>query len=370
MVDVAKDRSPSSVKIVGNDEVYAADVKLIGGDRRILAQAEIDVNSLRGSDPIADTWFFIGTELNSVGVGGAGDTVRVQILAGDNGTKFPAVDVTTVVVGGWDEDDLAAAIVTNLNGNVNFTLNYSARKIYNEAVTVYITAKQPGPQGSRPNVGDFLVTTTGTTVATPAFDNIVQRQKNTSLARDPANPTLGILGISGSVSASAGEVTGRFVEFFEDGGASSNLLVNGSVTPVVFTVPADAVKEKFIESIRFEIAGNGIKFGQFFSKSGAGGLTNGVMLTIRSNNSEFTFPILKTTENFLNEFALGGDNFDLFIQAGSDQCRATLTFAAPFQMFKQGTFGVDDFLKVTIQDNITSGVSSFKALAFGFFRDF
>lgn len=368
MPDLNQTNATQTVRIAGGDENHEVDVILDGGVRKLAAKADVTVNSLRGFDPIADTWFFIGTEADTLGVGGPGDTVRVQILAGDDATKFPAVDVTTTVLAGWEEVDLANAIVSNLNADANFSLNFSTRKLFLDAVTVYITAKRPGPEGARPNINDFLVTTTGTTVATRAFDNIVQRQKNTSLARDPANPTLGVIGISGSVSASSGEVTGRFVHFFENGG-SNNLRVNGSSTPVVFSILTDATRETFIESIRFEAAGNGIKFGQFFSKSG-GELTNGVSLKIRSNDSEFIFPALKATENFLNEFAFGPDNFNVFIQSGTDQCRATLTFGAPFQLFKSGTFTTDDFLSVTIQDNLSSGLTSFKALVSGFFRDF
>ena len=146
--------------------------------------------------------------------------------------------------------------------------------------------------------------------------------------------------------------------------------VNGSVTPVLFTIPADASETKFVESIRIESSGNGIKFGQFLSKSGAGGLTNGLELIIRSNNSVLTFPVLTVTESFLNEFALGGDNFDLFIQAGGDQMRATLSFAAPFELQKVGTFATDDFIQLKVQDNVSSGLTSLQALVFGFMREF
>lgn len=366
-LDITKRAQP--VELFDETTGLSASIVLDGGVPKLRSLSDVTVNSLRGFDPIADTWGFIGTEANSTGVGAAGDTIRTQIAAGDDVSLFPAVDVSTTVQVGDTEEILADRHVSELNGDSNFSLRYSARRINKRAVTVYITAKEAGPQGERPNINDYQFTATGTTVVTPAFQNIIRRQKDTSLARDPSDPTLGVIGISGSVSATAGDVTGRFVEFFLNGGSSS-LLVDGSVTPVDFTVTSDAVDVKFIRSIRFAATGNGIKFGQFLSKSGAGGLTNGIEVTIRSNNAEFTFAPIKTTENFLNGFAIGEDNFNLFIQAGGDQMRATLTFLAPFELQKTGTFATDDFLRVRIRDNITAGISMLDCRAFGFKREF
>lgn len=370
MADLNEKEASKTVRIVGGDEAHFADVILEGGEKKLRAKADVTVNSLRGFDPIADTWGFIGTEADSKGVGAAGDVVTVQILAGDDAALFPAVDVDTTVVVDDTEDDLADRIVANLTADANFALRFFARRINKRATTVYISAKEQGPQGERPNINDFLFTATGTTVVTRAFDKIIRQQKDTSLARDPADPTLGVLGISGSVSASQGEVSSRFVDFFKEPGSSDDMRVDGSSTAVDFLIEADPIETKFIESLRIEASGNGIKFGQFLSKSGAGGLTNGLELVIRSNNSELVFPVFRVTESFLNEFALGGDNFDLFIQAGGDQMRATLSFTAPFELQKQNTFVLDDFVRLRVQDNIVSGLTSLKALAFGFMREF
>lgn len=367
MSDVSFAQSAMPVTIVDEATGLSPDVVLDGGFKKLRSLADVTVNSLRGFDPIADTWFFIGTELDSQGVGAAGDTVRVQIAAGDNASILPSVDVTTNVLANDTEEDLATRIVNNLNGDANFTLNFFARLIDSPSATVYITSRFPGPGYERPNVDDFQVTTTGTTVVTRAFQNIIRRQKNTSLARDPANPTLGVLGISGTVQAGAGEVTGRIVEFAKNAG-SSDLRVNGSVTPVDFTVPASSTKQRFITSIRFEALGNGIQFTKFLSIVGT--LTNGVLLTLRSNNSQIDFPAIKATEDFASYFSLGAANFDLYDVAGTDYFRATLTFEAPFQIYKAGTFATDDFIQVRIRDNLSAGLSRFQCIAFGFERDF
>lgn len=362
-----KNRLATQSTITGRDGVYEADVALINGAPHLRTFGIQDIESLRAFDPIADTWGYIGTEQDSIGVGAAGDTIRTQIAAGDNATLFPAVDVSTTVQAGDTEEDLANRHVADLNSDPDFSLRYFARRVNNRAVTVYITAREPGPQGERPNVGDYLFTATGTTTVTAAFDNIIRRSKITSLARDPSNPTLGILGISGSVTASEGNISGRFIEFAENGG-SSDLLVNGSGSPVDFTIPANVDNEKFITSLRFAAGGNGMKFGQFFSKNQT--LTNGVEVTIRSNNAEFVFPLLKSTEDFKNNFSLGSDNFAYFRVPGTDHADATLSFPAPIQLFRQGTFGTDDFIRVRIQDDLNSGLSLFNFRAFGFTREF
>lgn len=370
MTDIDIEKRNTHVSLVDEETGLTANIELIDGQKSIRTFGVQAIESLRGFDPIADTWFYIGTENDSTGAGDIGDTVRVQIAAGDDVAKFPAVDVTTTLTAteAGDETALANLIVTNLNGDANFSLNYFARRIDEDAVTVYITARFPGPSGERPNIDDFLVTTTGTTTATRAHQNIIRRNKQTSLARDPANPTLGILGISGSVTAGEGDVTGRIIEFAMDGGSGDDLRVDGSVTPVDFFIYPSADKERFFTSLRFIATGNGIQISNFLSKNTP--LTTGVLVTIRSNNSEIDFPLIKSTADFISFFSRGPADNELYDVSGTDYFRSTLSFAAPFQLYKQGTFATDDFIRVRIQDDISSGIASFKFIGFGFERDF
>ena len=369
MADITDKQQSEVVRIAGGDENHVADVILEEGVRKLVSKSDVTVNSLRGFDPIADTWFYIGTEGDSVGAGGIGDTVRVQIAAGDQPSIYPAVDVTSTLTAteAGDETALANLIVNDLNTDSNFSSRFFARRLDDIATTVYITSRVPGPGDERPNANDFQVSSTGTTVVTAAFDSIVRRQKNTSLARDPANPTLGVLGISGSVTAGEGDVTGRIVEFAENGGSDS-LKVDGSITPQEFIINASPDKERFFTSLRFEASGNGIQFTNFLSQNGP--LSNGILVTIRSNDSEITFPAITTTEDFASFFSRGASDFNLFDVSGTDYFRATLSFTAPFQVYKQGTFNTDDFIKVTIQDDLSSGIVQFKFIGFGFERDF
>ena len=94
------------------------------------------------------------------------------------------------------------------------------------------------------------------------------------------------------------------------------------------------------------------------------------MVTLRSNNSEKSFTTIKKTADFGRTFSRGADGFQLYDVSGTDLFIATLTFAAPIQIYKQGTFPTDDFIKVTIADDLTSGIAEFDFVGFGFERDF
>ena len=128
MADLTQEDSSQYVSIVDEVTGLKASIVLDGGVNKLRALADVTVNSLRGFDPIADTWMFIGTEGDSTGAGGIGDTVRTQLLAGDDLTLFPAVDVTSTLTaneaGVGKETALANLIVTELNADANFSLNY------------------------------------------------------------------------------------------------------------------------------------------------------------------------------------------------------------------------------------------------------
>ncbi len=362
-IDDLKNASP--IKITGSDEAQVADVQLIDGAPSLRTFGIQAIESLRGFDPIADVWFYIGTEENSSGAGAAGDTIRVQIAATlDNPTDFPAVDVTYTLISAdaGDEEVLAVNLASYLNSQPSFSTLWRAQRISGSGV-IYITARKPGGQYERPNTNDFIVTSTGTTVVTRAFDKIIRRNKITSLARDPADPRQGILGITGSVVQSEGDVTSRFTTLFQ------NLLVNGSVTPVVFEVPAHATEVRFISKVVFGGRGSGIQFGKFLSQSGTG-LTNGILISYKSNDFSGQLEPVKTTDDFVDFVAGDPDNFALYIQSGGDKFIATLEFNVPLELRPQGEFASNDYFRITIRDNLTSGVTSLRAAATGFNREF
>ena len=306
------------------------------GTNRLATDAVVTVVSQLGFDDIADTWFAIGDFDDSTGAdaASAGDTIRVQIAAGDDATRYPAIDVTYTITSGdlsasFPEVTIAKNVAAALNANGTFNDLWTASTVKDNGI-VHVSSKLKGEMGERPNTNDFTVTPTGGVTVTVGFTTIERRNKTTSLRRDLEDPRIGILGISGSVEVTPGALGDIFIENAKNG-SSANLLVNGSSTPVDFTINSQANKDIFIQEIRFYGGGNGIKFGQILSKNTT--LTNGIQVTIQSDEASLTLPLIKKTEDFKNKFAFGqaaGGQFRIDVQSGADQFLASFSFATPF----------------------------------------
>ena len=343
----------------------------------LVTDATVVVESTFGFDQNPDSYFTI------INTGGAGTTWTIFINGTSNDPSTPDRDVPSytkvfTVLGGEQGDEIALRdrIIQELNADATFKDNclLKAQKSTDRAV-VHIFSKAFSASGEffeRPLAGDFTVTIGGSPgdgVRVVGFDNLISRSKPVTISRDFDSPhRLGLFGITGNVRVEAKELSDIFVEEAKNGG-SPNMLVNGSGTPVDFIIPASATTDLFIEDLIFDARGNGIKFNQFFSKSGSGGLSVGVQVTIQSDGVSTSFPVLKATEDFKNKWAAlsgTGATFRIDVQAGSDECLAILAFPNPFIMRVAGTFTTDDFIRVRINDNITSGVSRFNFRAKGF----
>ena len=343
------------------------------GANRLATDSVVTVTSQLGFDDIADTWFAIGLFTDSTGVGGDGDEIRVQIAAGDDATRYPAIDVTYTITSSdvadpFPELAVAAGLVNALNSDNTFKKQWTAQTILDNGI-IHISSDLKGEMGERTTANAFQVTATGTTTVTLGFTTIKRRNKTTSLARDPEDPRIGILGISGNVQVTPGAIGDIFINTAKNSG-SADMRVNGSSTPVVFSINPVADKDIFIEEIRFYGGGNGIQYGNFLSKNGP--LTNGISLDIKSDDIAADYPfMIQTTEDFKNKFAFGtGANWVLDLVSGTDQFRATWIFINPFPLRAIGTFGVDDFINITINDNlVTGGITELEFVAIGFEKD-
>lgn len=345
----------STVKVTGGDELYTADVLLNAGIKRMATDAVVTVEEIFGLDNIADTWFRItacpnGSSLTvSIAAGASGGAVSeaVSFVAPTNGVLLTCAD----------------QVITELNANSTFNSAFRASRVKDNAI-IHITSKFYGEYGERSISGDFAVVFSGGATGTVYWDNIIRRRKTTSLSRDPNDKRIGVLGISGDVQQTPGALGDLYVEKFLNG-ASPNMIVNGSVTPVVFSIAADTEHDIYINEIRFYGNANGIKFGQFLGQNTV--LTNGLLIEIKSDNEPTSLPTIKSTDDFKHVFALGdAQGFQLHIQSGRDDFLASLRFTSPFVIRKSGTFTVNDYAKITVRDNLTSGVLLLEALAFGF----
>ena len=356
-------RASAPVSLVDEDTGLTANIELIDGQKSLRTFGIQAIESLRGFDPQCDVWFYIGDELNSTGAGQIGDQVRVLIAAGDDPIDYPEVDLTYTLVAGdvGDEEQLSLNIANFLNSSIDFNPLWRAQRIQGNGC-VYITAKKPGGQFERPNTGDFQVFATGTTTVTAAFDKIIRRNKITGLARDPVDPRQGQLGIQGSVVQSEGDVTNRFQIVFPV------LNVNASlVSPSNFTVNADPAEVRFITNVVLSGRDNGIQFGRFLAENSP--LTNGILVSFKSNDVIVNREPIKTTGDLLDLHAEDPDNFVIYFASGADKFTAVLEFSVPLELRPQGEFVTDDYLTISIRDNL-SGILQLRAIVNGFNREF
>ncbi len=156
---------------------------------------------------------------------------------------------------------------------------------------------------------------------------------------------------------------GNLVFRHAENGGSNDMTVNGSVTPVEFTVTADANFDTVVESLAFESFASGIKIDKFLSLNSS--LSTGLIIEVKSEDTIFQFLPITDTQEFDAHFAYGpGRSFDLIFASGNDSMVARFGPATPFIIKKQGTYATDDYIKVTVADNL-SQISSLQFLIFG-----
>jgi hypothetical protein len=337
---------------------------------------QVEVRSTFGYDQFPDSYFTI------VNTGLSGDTWTIYIAGTSVDPSLPDRDIpayskifTVEASEVGDEISFRNRIVTELNADATFksTCYLKAVKCTDRA-TIQIHSTKFSASNEfyeRPTAGSFTVTITGTAQVIVGFDNLISRSKPVTISKDIDSPhRLGTFGVSGTVSITYKELADLFVQEAQYLG-SPNMLVNGSITPIVFTIPASQTSDIYIEDLIYDGQGNGVRFGNFLASSA---LINGVLLTIKSDNVITSFPLIYRNEDFKNKFAaLSGDgsNFRIDVQAGSDEILAILRFNNPFVMRAQNTFGTgnDDYIKITIQDNLTAKGSRFNFRAKGFEKE-
>lgn len=133
-------------------------------------------------------------------------------------------------------------------------------------------------------------------------------------------------------------------------GGSSNMRVNGSVTPVVFTVTADPTDDIALSELRFVLSStsivfDGISFGQIAT------LANGILVEITVNNGQFAqLANIKLNEHLLEFATTAGINVATEFSGTNDVLVASYALGGSMKL-KAGT---GDKINITIRDNITA----------------
>jgi len=382
-------RSNSSLALAVDAEISGTDrygvwhqaqtIQRSDGIYALATEARVVVESTFGFDQQPDTYFTIKN------TGAAGDTITIYIAGTNNDPSTPDRDapsytkIFTVLVGEvGDEIALRDRIVQELNSDPLFNktgLKFKAQKATDRAI-VHITSLNFSLDGEfweRPFLGDFTVTPTGTADVLVGYSNIISRSKPVSISRDFDSPhRLGLFGITGQVQVTAKDLDDLIIQPATDtgfAGGNANLLVNGQGTPKEFSIQAQPDTTIFIEELRFFGQGNGLQFKGFLTNNSP--LNNGIYVEIKSDDTVTVFPLIKSTADFKNKFSFGSGatGFRLDIASGRDDFLAVFTFNNPFLLQPAGTFGIDDYIKVIIQDNIVSSASELEFWAKGFEKE-
>lgn len=150
---------------------------------------------------------------------------------------------------------------------------------------------------------------------------------------------------------------------YAQNGSNIDMNVNGSGSSIVYEVPPHPTDDKVVSSLVFQAFDGGIKIDKFLGQNVE--LTNGILIEVKSEDQVFTFRPIKNTQDFDSLFSFGsGRSFELLFASGNDSMVARFGSDVPFILKPTGTFTTDDYIRVTIQDNI-SNISRLRFLAVG-----
>jgi len=158
----------------------------------------------------------------------------------------------------------------------------------------------------------------------------------------------------GSVPPSAASIRNAFAL----NGASSDLRVNGSVTPAVFSYVADAGQDISLQEIKFVMASNSITFGSDYFGATSGPLPNGLLVEVVSGGVPGTIYSLKQNESFVNYASPGGFEW---VVSSKDMMSSSYLIGGGLKLIH----GTGDMVRVTVRDNLTSCAVYFKCFVKG-----
>jgi len=171
-------------------------------------------------------------------------------------------------------------------------------------------------------------------------------------------------------------------------GTTIDMLVDGSVTPQIFTIPGKPDNDIYITSLSFVIAGDGLVLGNDFAGSGTA-LTNGMRLYYEDSNGEVNIGTsLQTNFDFIRlcqgNPAFADPTLGPFIAdniAGSSGKGSTPADGIIPVLNFRDVFGFQYGLKIArntnnrlvleVNDNLTTGLglnAAFNIIAYGFER--
>lgn len=148
-----------------------------------------------------------------------------------------------------------------------------------------------------------------------------------------------------------------FIEFLRNSG-SRQMNVDGSVTPVDFTVGPGTGKKWYIAEALIAIEDSSINFTKFGGRSA---LTNGILIKVTENGVE---------RDIVGEPIKRNAGFSFIAYDSKISAASTDLMTVRWKISDSGTFirllkSTSDIIKITVQDNLTS-ISEFSASLVGY----
>lgn len=136
------------------------------------------------------------------------------------------------------------------------------------------------------------------------------------------------------------------------GSGSSNMAVNGSGTPVVFSKAANANADFQIMTMCLIAEFSGaVGIGNKFIADAVGTLTNGVLVEAQINGEAYTIGNLKRSRDLIE---IGTPEGGFNIIAGTTSLFQLFFYVPPEMiMAKTGSFSPDDYVRATVRDNLS-----------------
>lgn len=145
---------------------------------------------------------------------------------------------------------------------------------------------------------------------------------------------------------------------FAKNGSATSLLVDGSVTPVIFSYDADATYDISLQEIRFTFVSNSITFGSNYFGSTSGPLTNGLLVEVICSGGTITLYNLLQNESFVNFASQGGFEW---VVSSKDMMTAAYLIGGGLKL----RHGTTDKVRLTVRDDIDSSGVYFKCFVKG-----
>lgn len=208
---------------------------------------------------------------------------------------------------------------------------------------------------------EYIVDSAGNVVGVVLDSAVYRLQTDSKIAKgasslvhlDAIDTTTGVGRLKATLYTQVGDpvsfpsVSESIKNTFVMNGGSPSLLVDGSVTPVVFEYTSDPTHDIALQEIKFTMASNSVTFGTNYFGAISGPLTTGLLVEVVVASGSITLYNLTQNESFVNFASPGG--FD-WIPSSKDMMTAGYIMGGGLILRANTT----DKVRVTVRDNLTS----------------